>query len=104
MKSRFEIYCEILYRGLLDIRNNGYAGNPDQCAKQADHLHNLPELLKNFDKEELHDFYWKCMRPEADTEEAKPFKELWKELEEAKCAKKVDNNKIVRTSFVGPDI
>lgn len=85
MRSRFEIYCDILYWGLLDIRS--HADDPVRCFEEADHLHNLPELLRNFDKEELHRFYWDVMR-ECFISRSKPellgrFQQLWDELEQA---------------------
>ena len=86
-RSRFEIYCDILYRGLLDIRSAAGSGDTERCYEQADHLHNLPELVRNMDKEELHEFYWSCMRIDYDRpgrEEWPPvFDALWDELEAA---------------------
>jgi len=84
-RSRYEIYCEILYRGLLDIRSASGEGDTERCFAQADHLHNMPGLLKNLDNEELHDFYWRCMRIDYDRPERenwpRVFDNLWKELE-----------------------
>jgi hypothetical protein len=40
MRSRFEIYCDILRQGLLAIRNS--VDDPERCYAEADHLHNLP--------------------------------------------------------------
>lgn len=87
MKSRQEIYLAILYRGLLAIRGAAHAGDTEQCHAEADHLHNMPELLRNLDKEELHNFYWRIMRPSyiqmSKPEYVRSFEQLWKELEEA---------------------
>jgi hypothetical protein len=85
MRSRFEIYCDILYRGLLNIRN--HADDSERCYAEADHLHNIPELLHHFDNEELHRYYWEAMRPSF-IAQSKPewlglFQHLWAELEEA---------------------
>ena len=85
MRSRFEIYCDILYWGLLNIRN--HSGDAQRCFEEADHLHNMPELLRNLDNEELHRFYWDVMR-ECFISRSKPewlgrFEELWQELEQA---------------------
>ena len=41
------ILLEILREGLLRIRGRGWDGRPDQCAIEADHLRNLPELIRN---------------------------------------------------------
>ena len=42
------VLLRILQIGLLRIRSFGWDGKADECAKEADHLHNLPELLENF--------------------------------------------------------
>ena len=83
MRSRFAIYCDILRSGLLNIRN--HSGDSERCSAKADHLHNIPELLCNFENEGLHRHYWEAMRP-CFIKEAKPewlghFQELWDELE-----------------------
>ena len=85
MRSRFAIYCDILYEGLLNIRN--HSCDHERCFAEADHLHNIPELLRHFDKEDLHRYYWEAMRPSF-IRQSKPewlvgFQELWAELEEA---------------------
>jgi hypothetical protein len=85
MRSRCEIYCDILSCGLLHIRNN--SDDRQRCFEEADHLHNVPELLSNLDNEDLHRFYWNVMR-KCFIERSKPewlgrFKELWDELEQA---------------------
>jgi hypothetical protein len=85
MRTRFEIYCDILRIGLLNIRCN--ANDPERCHAESDHLHNLPELLTRFDDEDLHRFYWEIMRPSF-IDQSKPewltgYKELWRELDEA---------------------
>ena len=81
--TRYEIYLEIIYRGLLDIR--AACDDREQCFAQSDHLHNMPSLLRDFDNEELHDFYWTAMRPSylssCKPERRHIFDELWAELE-----------------------
>jgi hypothetical protein len=85
MRDRFEIYCEILSLGLIQIRHNAHDG--EQCFAQADHLHNLPELLQNFDNEDLHCIYWEATRPafisQSKLEFLGRFQQLWDELEDA---------------------
>lgn len=85
MRSRFEIYCDILRWGLLAIRNS--ANDPERCYVEADHLHNLPELLRNFGNEGLHRYYWEAMRPsfirQSKPEWVEGYQQLWEELEEA---------------------
>ncbi len=60
MRSRFEIYCDLLRVGLLNIRY--HARDSERCHAQSDHLHNIPELLRTFDNEDLHRFYWNVTR------------------------------------------
>jgi hypothetical protein len=86
--NRHEIYLEIVYRGLLDIRAN--CNDSEQVFAQSDHLHNMPHLLANLDNEELHDFYWNCMRPSylgaCNPERAKMFDDLWAQLEDLRAS------------------
>lgn len=57
-----EILLEILQLGLLRIRALGWSGNGAGCASEADHLHNLPALLRNYSPEQLR-YYWEVERP-----------------------------------------
>ena len=76
------VYLDILRHGLLNIRGN--PGNTKQVLAQSDHLDNLPDLLADFDKVELQDYYWNAMRPsylaQCDPEHAAIFDDLWEEL------------------------
>ena len=80
--DRREIYLQIVLRGLLDIRAR--CDDRKQVFAQSDHLHNMPELLANLDKEELHDFYWNSMRQsylsECNPDRANMFDDLWAQL------------------------
>ena len=80
-----EIYSEILCFGLLAIRNTqdiAYA------RELANHLHNLPGLLRNLEHAGLHDYYWRIERSEflhkVTKEQAQVFESLWQELEAAR--------------------
>jgi len=90
MRERRDIYLDILRRGLLNARSAGYAGDAAQAATEADHLHNLPELLLHPGDERRHAFYWEGMRPsylgESKPEYAQCFALLWAELEAANRA------------------
>jgi hypothetical protein len=46
MRTRKEIYADILYHGLIDIRD--HADNPRACYFQADHLLFLTYFFQNF--------------------------------------------------------
>jgi hypothetical protein len=54
---------EVLRIGLLRIRAHADAGNAEACSIEADHLHNLPGILKADRCDELVDYYYKIERP-----------------------------------------
>jgi hypothetical protein len=76
------ILLEILRTGLLRIRVLGWSGQADQCTVEADHLHNLPELILN-PQLELLAYYFDNSRPAFITTgvNTEQFDSLWKQLE-----------------------
>lgn len=40
------ILLEVMYVGLLRIRASAYDGDAEACAIEADHLHNLPGIIR----------------------------------------------------------
>jgi hypothetical protein len=86
MRSRHDIYCDTLYRGLLNIRGAAHAGDAEQCFIEADHLHNIPGLLRSIDDEKLHRFYWDVMRlgylHASNDQWSSAYAALWDELRE----------------------
>jgi hypothetical protein len=54
-----EVLLEIIYWGLLRIRTYS---NARRSQVEADHLHNLPELLTKYSPANL-DYYWTVERP-----------------------------------------
>ena len=48
---------EIVYYGILLIRSEARAGNATRCAIEAEHLHNLPNLINNYSDEHLLCYY-----------------------------------------------
>jgi hypothetical protein len=73
---------DLLRTGLLRIRVLGWNGQANKSAAEADHLHNLPELILN-PLLELLAYYFDNSRPAfiktgAHTEQFDP---LWKQLE-----------------------
>jgi hypothetical protein len=54
---------EVLRIGLLRIRTHANAGDAEACFIEADHLHNLPGILKAERCDELLDYYYKIERP-----------------------------------------
>ena len=75
------ILCEILRVGLLQIRQS--VGSSDRTFAVADHLHNLPDLIANYDPAKLR-FYWEVERPlfrQSLPENGRhAFDELWDQL------------------------
>ena len=89
-----EIVCEILRTGLLRIRA---LGDADRCALEADHLHNLPDLLANY-KPELLDYYWRVERvgfiARSTPADVQRFEPLWIAL--AKYARPLNKQALAR--------
>ena len=54
------ILLEILYRGIISIRMG--ARDPEYCFSEADHLHNLPSLVRDYHPDLLLN-YWDVVRP-----------------------------------------
>ena len=78
-----EIILAILRHGILRIRSQGWSGNAERCAAEADHLHNLPDLLTDYSAERL-DYYWNVERPcfieHMDAEQTAEFSPWWERL------------------------
>jgi hypothetical protein len=56
-----DVLVQIITAGLLRIRAFGWNGDAARCAVEADHLHNLPEVLREF-RPELLNYYWHVER------------------------------------------
>lgn len=82
MKNANEIQAlllEILRIGLLRIRALGLEGFGEQCSVEADHLHNLPELVQSL-RPELLRYYYDIERPaflRNSKSNADDFKHAW---------------------------
>ena len=77
-----ETILEIIRLGILRIRSYGWAGASERCAEEADHLHNLPDLLTDFSLDRLK-YYWDIERPaflHRCGESATAFEPLWQQL------------------------
>jgi hypothetical protein len=75
------ILLELTSLGILRIR--AYSHDPTRCVIEADHIHNLPELVRNY-SHSLFSFYWDVERPSfieqtSETDRA-AFEPLWDEL------------------------
>jgi len=75
------ILLDILRSGLLSIRNSSRGG--DASAIEADHLHNLPDLLRDFSRPKLA-YYWDVEREsfiaQTPTQHLAVFEPLWNKL------------------------
>lgn len=78
-----DVVREILKTGLLRIRASAWSGDSRRCAIEADHLHNLPDLLADYSAERL-EYYLEAERAgfvgQSTPEQAAAFEPLWKRL------------------------
>jgi hypothetical protein len=67
--------------GILRIR--AYSNDPIRCVIEADHIHNLPELVRNY-SQSLLTYYWDVERPafieRTSATDRAAFEPLWDEL------------------------
>src|SRR6266700_4157289 len=77
------VLLDLLGHGILVCRAAGWAGNAENCALEADHLHNLPGLLADFSPERLR-YYWEAERTSfaarCDADALRQWEELWDRL------------------------
>jgi hypothetical protein len=77
------ILSEILTTGLLRIRALGWSGNAERCAIEADHIHNVPDLLAHYSPERLV-YYWDVERAsyisQTPASELAVWEPLWRQL------------------------
>jgi hypothetical protein len=79
-----EIVLQIIKTAVLRIRHWGWSDNPGRCALEADHVHNLPDLLARFSSDLLK-YYWDVERPsfisQSSPADVAQFEPLWEKLE-----------------------
>jgi hypothetical protein len=79
-----EIVLKILETGLLRIRSLAWSGQANRCAIEADHIHNLPDLLADFSHERL-SYYWNVERPsyiaQGSEEQISEWETIWQRLQ-----------------------
>jgi hypothetical protein len=74
------ILLEMLFRGHVLVRAHGYSGRANLCAVEADHLHNLPDLIWDYSEAKLY-YYWAIERPAfAENNSADYIRENWEPL------------------------
>jgi hypothetical protein len=68
---------------VLECRAAGWDGEPARCANEADHIHNLPDLLANYSPDKLQ-YYWEVERPcfaaRCDPQQLPHWEEQWNRL------------------------
>ncbi len=76
-----DILLNIIQIGILRIRAAAWSGSADQAAVEADHIHNLPAILKDFSADALK-YYWEIERPSfmSKTSDLGAFEDSWKKL------------------------
>jgi|GEM_PF-1251993 len=78
-----DVILRILQTGTVMARAAGWSGDAELSAVEADHLHNLPDLLRRYSLRKLR-YYWDIERPAYIRQrggEPKMLEELWAELE-----------------------
>jgi hypothetical protein len=77
------IVLDILGQGLLQARAAGWSGDAARAAVEADHVHNLPNLLADYSPAALR-YYWDAERAaylaRATPDSAAAFRPLWERL------------------------
>jgi hypothetical protein len=79
-----ELVLKLLQVGILRCRAFAWSKDPDRCAVEADHVHNLPDLLADYRPEKMQ-YYWDVERPcfiDSTVEgDRGPFEALWQQLQ-----------------------
>ena len=87
------VYLEILRTALMLIRVLGNKGKGVECAIEAYHVHNIPDLLKKGDSRQ-EDYYLEVERPrylqQVGADGERTFGELWRRLEQLKRASEAE--------------
>ena len=77
------ILVAMLRTGLLRARASAWAGDPARAAIEADHVHNVPDLLDDYSEGRLAS-YWNSERPsyiaEVGHDSTADWAPLWREL------------------------
>lgn len=73
------ILIEMLRMGLLHIRALAWSGGADFCAVEADHPHNLPNLIADYSHEKLL-YYWEIERPSYLKRASEPQRVYWEHV------------------------
>ena len=78
------IFSSIISIGILRIRVLGSSGDSSACAVEADHLHNIPDILLDFDLDKVR-YYLEIEVPayiNQDSKEGIHFQDQWNQLKD----------------------
>lgn len=78
-----DVILRLLQTGTVQARSAGWSGDAMLSAGEADHIHNLPDLLRRYSPRKLR-YYWNTERMAYITRmggQPMVFEELWAELE-----------------------
>lgn len=78
-----DIILRILQMGIVQARSAGWSGDAELCTPEANHIHNLPDLLRRYSPRKLK-YYWNLERTSYIGQRGgQPivFEQLWEELE-----------------------
>jgi hypothetical protein len=72
---------DLIQTAALRIRAAGWRGDAAACANEADHIHNLPGLLREFSMDRLQ-YYWSAEKPSyvARGGDGRAFEPIWDKL------------------------
>jgi len=80
-----DVLLAMLQTGLLRIRLHAWQGEIELCGLEADHIHNLPDLLADYSADKL-SYYWNVERPQyigmVDGDRLREWEPLWNRLAE----------------------
>jgi hypothetical protein len=78
-----KILLEIIGIGVIRIRALGWSSNAARCAVEADHIHNLPQVISQYPPDAL-SYYWNVERAafieQSTAADRWQFEPLWEEL------------------------
>ena len=79
------VLLEIVRHGLLAARAAGWNGDAPRSAVETDHVHNLPDLLRDYAPEKLQYYLTveiPCYREKINSRDISIFEPLWDRLDE----------------------
>jgi hypothetical protein len=80
-----DVLVAMLRTGLSQIRLHAWQGEAELCGIEADHIHNLPDLLAAYTPDKL-SYYWDVERPQyigmLDEDRLREWEPLWNRLAE----------------------